>query len=102
MRQCRTIFTLFIMVFFAGSVAYATTIYDGRVNINTATVEELMQVPYMTAELAKTVIDFRNSNGPFSSTNDLLNVEGMDKKDLEKMKNYLKFDGKTNLVRYDV
>jgi competence ComEA-like helix-hairpin-helix protein len=102
MKKYCTIFTLFIMVFIAGSAAYATEIYDGQLNLNTATFEELMQLPYMNMELAKAILDFRNSNGPFNAINELLSVEGIDKRTLEQMKSHLKLEGPTDLVRYEV
>ena len=90
MKKYGKIFTFILIVFVAGSVAYATTVYYGQVNLNTATVEELMKLPYMNIETARNIINFRNSNGPFDSIDGLLNVEGMDKKALEKMKEYIK------------
>ncbi len=98
MSKCRTLFTLFLMVFVAGSMVYGA-VYYGQVNLNTATYEELVLLPYANGEIANNIIEFRNNNGPFSSIDDLLKVEGITKKALKEMRTYLKLEGKTDIQR---
>jgi competence protein ComEA len=99
MKKFRTLFTLFLMVFVAGSIVYGAEVYYGQANLNTATFDELVLLPYVNGEIANNIIEFRNNNGPFSSIDDLLKVEGITKKALKEMKPYLKLEGKTDIER---
>lgn len=57
------------------------------VNINTATKAELMTLTGIGEVKAKAIIDYRNENGNFSSTEEIMNVSGIGEKIYEKIKN---------------
>jgi len=59
------------------------------VNVNMASQKELESIPGIGPVLASRIIEYRNSHGPFSSYEDLLNVSGIGKKTLEKIKPYI-------------
>ena len=59
------------------------------ININTATSEELQQVPGIGPVTAEKILTMRKSYGPFKSVDDLLAIKGLGKKRLEKMRKYL-------------
>jgi len=59
------------------------------VNINTATSEELQQVPGIGPATAEKILQMRKSYGTFKSVDDLLAIKGIGKKRLEKMRKYL-------------
>jgi len=59
------------------------------VNINTATSEELQQVPGIGPATAEKILQMRKSYGPFKSVDDLLAIRGLGAKRLEKMRKYL-------------
>ncbi len=55
-------------------------------DINAATVEQLQQLPGIGEKIAKRIVKYREKNGPFTKAEDLLNVEGIGEKKLEKIK----------------
>ncbi|OLB87723.1 MAG: hypothetical protein AUI12_06200 [Acidobacteria bacterium 13_2_20CM_2_57_6] len=59
------------------------------VNINTATSEELQQVPGIGPATAEKILQMRKSYGAFKSVDDLLAIRGLGPKRLEKMRRYL-------------
>jgi len=59
------------------------------VNINTATSEELQQVPGIGPATAEKILQMRKSYGAFKSLDDLLAIRGLGPKRLEKMRKYL-------------
>lgn len=54
-----------------------------KVNINTATAEELTALKYVGEKSAQKIIEHRKANGPFEKVEDLLNVPGIGPKTLE-------------------
>ena len=59
------------------------------VNINTATEEELTVLPGIGDVLAKRIVEYREQNGPFASSELLLNVEGISRKRFDAIKDYI-------------
>jgi comEA protein len=59
------------------------------ININTATSDELQQVPGIGPVTADKILQMRKSYGAFKSVDDLLAIRGIGKKRLEKMRKYL-------------
>lgn len=49
----------------------------GKININTATAEELTQLKGVGEAIAAKIVAYREENGPFSSPEDLMNVKGI-------------------------
>jgi len=59
------------------------------VDINTASVEELMSVPGIGQSIAQRIAEFREKNGPYKSVDDLLKVQGIGEKSLAKIRDRL-------------
>ena len=75
------------------SVTTTTTAAEYRIDLNTATVDDLMQVDGIGEKTAKKIIAYRNKIGKFTFIEQLLDVEGVGDKKLENWKNYLTVEG---------
>lgn len=60
-----------------------------KININTATVDELCLLPNVGQKTAEKIIDYRNENGPFTRLDELSNIEGFGEKTVNSLKKYL-------------
>lgn len=56
---------------------------DGRINLNTADAASLDTLPRVGPAMAARIIAYRDTNGPFTSVDDLLGVTGIGEKTLE-------------------
>ena len=74
---------LTMMITFCGSIQAETM---GKINLNKATVEELSQLKGIGMKYAERIVQYRDKNGPFKNIEDLLNVQGIGAKTLEKNK----------------
>lgn len=61
-------------------------ISDGRININLASKEQLMQLPGIGESKAEAIVAYRNQHGSFMAVEDLLKIEGIKDGVLEKIK----------------
>jgi competence protein ComEA len=59
---------------------------SGKVNINTATATELEQLPGIGEVIAGRIVAFREEHGPFRSVNDLIHVDGISAKTIDRLK----------------
>ncbi len=59
------------------------------IDINTADGAEFESVPGIGKSLSDRIIAFREKNGPFQSVDDLLKVQGIGEKSIQKLKPYL-------------
>jgi len=61
----------------------------GLVNLNSATLEELMTLPGVGQTRAQSILDYRRKNGPFRRAEEIQNVPGIGDKMYEQMKRQL-------------
>lgn len=59
------------------------------INVNTATVKELAQLPGVGEVIAARIVRHREVSGPFRSVNELVIVRGISRKMLEKLRPYV-------------
>lgn len=69
-----------------GSAQGADTVQDGKVNLNTATSIELEALPRVGPAMAQRIVDWRETNGRFTSIEDLMSITGIGEKTFESLK----------------
>ena len=77
----------------AAEAAETAPVSEGLININTAGPELLDTLPGIGPELARRIVDYRNTNGPFVSIASLINVNGIGEKKLEGIWDYVTVEG---------
>jgi competence protein ComEA len=86
MTAVLTIFVLFSSVWAAESQ---------QVNINTATVQELSQLKGVGPAYAAKIVAYREANGPFTKSEDIMQVPGIGTKTFNVNKDRIMVDKKT-------
>ena len=64
-----------------------------KVNINTASLQELMTLEGIGEIYAQRIIDYRTDNGPFTDISQIKNVSGIGDKRYEAIKDYITVGG---------
>lgn len=59
---------------------------DGKVNINKASTTELETLPGIGPAKAQAIIEYRETNGPYKSIEDIMSISGFGEKTFEKLK----------------
>lgn len=62
---------------------------DGTVQVNTASLDELIELPGVGETIGQYIMDERESRGPFLYPEDLLSVRGIGEKTLENLRDWL-------------
>ena len=62
---------------------------DGKININTATKDELLKINGIGETKANSIIEYRNKNGNFNNIEEIKNVSGIGDAAFEKIKNQI-------------
>lgn len=63
-----------------------TSLIDGKLNLNTATREQLEELPGIGPSLARSIVEYRMDNGSFRTTEELKNVHGIGDTTYERIK----------------
>ena len=63
---------------------------DGKIDINTATLQQLQMLPGIGETLAQRILDYRAEHGDFTSVEQLTEVSGIGPGKLEDIKPYIK------------
>lgn len=80
---------VFLCVALAMVVAFCAPSWAGaagKINLNKATATELSQLKGVGMKYAERIVEFRDKNGPFKQVEDLLKIQGIGPKILEKNK----------------
>jgi competence protein ComEA len=73
----------------AGSAKPAKSAPAGKVNLNTASAQDLATLPGVGDKVAARIIEYRQKAGGFKSVQELLNVRGVGEKNFAKMQAHL-------------
>lgn len=65
---------------------------SGKINLNTASLEQLMEIPGIGEAKAKAILNYRETNGSFSAIEDVMQIEGIKEGVFSKMKDYIVVD----------
>jgi competence protein ComEA len=71
----------------------------GVVNLNTATLDELVSLPGIGEKRAQDILDARKARGGFKSVDELLELRGIGAANLEKLRPYLSVSGKSGAAQ---
>ena len=80
-QKWMTIFMVITLVMLMTGSVFAEE--QGKININTATVEELVQLSRVGPSYAEKIVAFRQENGPFKAPEDIMLVAGIGQKTFE-------------------
>ncbi len=86
-RKVYFILILVALISFMGGLASAEE--KAKININTATAEELSTLEGIGEMKAESIIEFRDNHGHFTKIEDLKNVKGIGDKIFEKIKDQI-------------
>jgi competence protein ComEA len=88
-RQVFLFFGMCAILFSSANIDATKKPPPAPININTATSEQLQEVPGIGPATAEKILQMRKSYGAFKSVDDLLSIKGIGKKRLDKMRKYL-------------
>jgi len=84
MKKMIIALTLMLALALAAAPAFAGE-NDGKLNLNTVTVEQLVAIDGIDQSMAEAIIELRTENEEFVDFEELLDVDGVDNKLLRKL-----------------
>lgn len=87
------VLAVFSLAFTAAIKAEAS---EGKIDINTASVAEFQTLKGIGETIAQRIVDYREKNGFFKSTEDLMNTKGIGKTTFENIKDKITVNNTVN------
>ena len=90
-RVVATFVAVALAAFFASApvLAAGKPIPTTKVNINTATAQQLTTLPGIGPKLAARIVEYRQHSGPFHTAQELHNVKGVGEKNFQKLQPHI-------------
>lgn len=73
----------------SGTAAAQAAEDEAKVDLNRATIEELIDLPGIGEKVAERIVHYRETNGPFQEPEELMNVRGIGEKTYLKLESRL-------------
>jgi len=87
MRKTKQIFVMMVAL---GIILFPISVIAGqKLNINTATIDQLQNLPGVGSHIAQEIINYRHEHGPFQKVEDITQVKGLGEKKFEKIKDLI-------------
>jgi competence protein ComEA len=80
---------LAFLTFTGSAIAAGKPLPTGKVNLNTASVEQLEALPGVGPKLAERIVEHRQKSGPFKTAEELIDVRGIGEKSFAKLQPYV-------------
>ena len=95
-----TVFLLFLLLYGMRFAPNGITVHpnrsvateDARINVNTASAEDLEMLPGIGPALSAAIVAYREAQGPFREPEDLLQISGIGEKKLQGFCDLIRFD----------
>lgn len=87
----RIIITFVLIMTLALSAVTASAQYndEGKLNLNVATMEQLVAIPVIDEELATAILELREENEEFVDIEELMDIDGIDNKKLRELQEHI-------------
>lgn len=80
---------LVLSLFLSPQIQASVKASEKKININTASLADLQQLPRIGEKVAQRIIDFRKEHGKFRKIEEIMKVRGVGEKVFEKIKDLI-------------